>query len=70
MHHGVNIPNMGSATRLVELAVHADAAGWDGVFLWDHVHFFRALRNDIFDPWVVLGAMSRAAVPGSSPRRS
>ena len=49
---------MGPPAALVELAVAADAAGWDGVFLWDHVHFIRSLRMPVMDPWVVLGAMA------------
>jgi alkanesulfonate monooxygenase SsuD/methylene tetrahydromethanopterin reductase-like flavin-dependent oxidoreductase (luciferase family) len=59
VRHGVNIPNMGSARRLVALARDAESAGWDGVFLWDHMHFFRAAGNDVVDPWVVLGAMAQ-----------
>lgn len=42
---------------LVELAVAAEEAGWDGVFLWDHI-----LRADpprpIADPWVAMAAMA------------
>lgn len=58
MRFGVSIPNMGDPAALVEVAVDAERAGWDGVFLWDHLHFVRAMRNDVHDPWVVLGAMA------------
>jgi alkanesulfonate monooxygenase SsuD/methylene tetrahydromethanopterin reductase-like flavin-dependent oxidoreductase (luciferase family) len=58
MRFGVSIPNVGSAVDLVRLAVDAESAGWDGVFLWDHMHLRRDLRLDVFDPWVVLGAMA------------
>ena len=36
----VGIPNVreyADPRLLVELAVAAEAAGWDGVFLWDHI---------------------------------
>jgi alkanesulfonate monooxygenase SsuD/methylene tetrahydromethanopterin reductase-like flavin-dependent oxidoreductase (luciferase family) len=42
---------------LVELARRAEHAGWDGIFLWDHV----LPEEDGFrvaDPWVLLGAMA------------
>jgi alkanesulfonate monooxygenase SsuD/methylene tetrahydromethanopterin reductase-like flavin-dependent oxidoreductase (luciferase family) len=55
----VSIPNMGGARDVVDLAVAAEAAGWDGVFLWDHVQWRRAAANDVFDPWVLLGAIAR-----------
>ncbi|MBK9180375.1 MAG: LLM class flavin-dependent oxidoreductase [Acidimicrobiales bacterium] len=51
---------MGSPAALVELAVAAEAADWDGVALWDHLHFHRTADVDVFDPWVVLGAVAQA----------
>ena len=40
-----------------DLALRAEASGWDGVFLWDHlVH--DALP--IADPWTTLGAIAQA----------
>jgi alkanesulfonate monooxygenase SsuD/methylene tetrahydromethanopterin reductase-like flavin-dependent oxidoreductase (luciferase family) len=51
---------MTAPDTLVELAVEAEAAGWDGVFLWDHLHFVRALHFDVHDPWVMLGAIAHA----------
>ncbi len=47
----------GDPAVLVELAVRAEAAGWDGVFLWDHV-VSDALP--IADPWTTLAAMAHA----------
>lgn len=58
MRFAVSIPNMGDASAVVDLAVAAEQAGWDGVFLWDHVHFVRELNLDVFDPWVLLGAIA------------
>jgi alkanesulfonate monooxygenase SsuD/methylene tetrahydromethanopterin reductase-like flavin-dependent oxidoreductase (luciferase family) len=53
MRFGVNMPNAGDPATLVEFAAAADRAGWDGFFLWDHIHALPAL-----DPWVVLGAVA------------
>jgi alkanesulfonate monooxygenase SsuD/methylene tetrahydromethanopterin reductase-like flavin-dependent oxidoreductase (luciferase family) len=54
MRFGVNVPNVGDPAELVELAVAAERAGWDGFFVWDHVNAF----PDMLDPWVVLGAVA------------
>jgi alkanesulfonate monooxygenase SsuD/methylene tetrahydromethanopterin reductase-like flavin-dependent oxidoreductase (luciferase family) len=45
----------GDPAALVDLAVRAEAAGWDGVFLWDHV-----VHDDlpIVDAWSVLAAIA------------
>ena len=59
MRHGVTLPPMGELGDprvLVELAVQAEAAGWDGFFLWDHVLHDPPLP--LADPWVVLGAIA------------
>jgi alkanesulfonate monooxygenase SsuD/methylene tetrahydromethanopterin reductase-like flavin-dependent oxidoreductase (luciferase family) len=42
---------------LVDLAVRAEAEGWDGVFLWDHV-VYRAPVRAVSDPWVALSAIA------------
>jgi alkanesulfonate monooxygenase SsuD/methylene tetrahydromethanopterin reductase-like flavin-dependent oxidoreductase (luciferase family) len=60
VRYGLSFPNVGPATDLVRLAVAAEANGWDGVFLWDHLHLRRELRLDIVDPWVMLGAFAQA----------
>jgi alkanesulfonate monooxygenase SsuD/methylene tetrahydromethanopterin reductase-like flavin-dependent oxidoreductase (luciferase family) len=51
---------MGPVNDLVTLAVAAEQGGWDGVFLWDHLQLVRAMRLDVHDPWVTLGAMAHA----------
>jgi alkanesulfonate monooxygenase SsuD/methylene tetrahydromethanopterin reductase-like flavin-dependent oxidoreductase (luciferase family) len=59
---GVHIPNVGpfgSARVVAELATSAEAAGWDGVFVWDHV-VRREGDVDIVDPWVALTAAAVA----------
>src|SRR5262245_27138592 len=60
MKYAISTPNMGRPTDLVALAVAAEAGGWDGVFLWDHLQLVRAMTLDVLDPWVVLGAMAQA----------
>ena len=47
----------GDPTVLVDLAVRAEAAGWDGVFLWDHVV---SDGLPIVDTWTTLAAMAQA----------
>jgi alkanesulfonate monooxygenase SsuD/methylene tetrahydromethanopterin reductase-like flavin-dependent oxidoreductase (luciferase family) len=47
----------GDPRAQVQLAVEAEAAGWDGVFTWDGV----ALGpTETYDPWVLLGAIGLA----------
>ncbi|MDQ3384942.1 MAG: LLM class flavin-dependent oxidoreductase [Actinomycetota bacterium] len=47
----------GDPDVVVDLAVRAEAAGWDGVFLWDHVV---SDTPPIADPWTTLAAMATA----------
>ena len=42
---------------LVDLAVAAEAGGWDGVFLWDHIVHRPPVRA-VSDPWVALSAIA------------
>ncbi len=37
MRHGMSVPNFSEPAPLVEIARAADAGGWDGFFLWDHI---------------------------------
>lgn len=60
LRYGVYLPPMGplgAPGALVDLAVRAEAAGWDGVFLWDHV-----LTDfpPIADTWTTLAAIAGA----------
>ncbi|MGH9210882.1 MAG: LLM class flavin-dependent oxidoreductase [Acidimicrobiales bacterium] len=58
MQFGLSIPPFTDARSLLDLAVDAEGAGWDGVFLWDHMQWDTDLRLDVHDPWVLLGAMA------------
>lgn len=62
MHYGMTLPPFGALAEpayLTELAVAAEAAGWDGFFLWDTVihddHFY-----PVADPWIALTAIAAA----------
>jgi alkanesulfonate monooxygenase SsuD/methylene tetrahydromethanopterin reductase-like flavin-dependent oxidoreductase (luciferase family) len=45
-------------SALAELSAEAEAAGWDGVFVWDHVMTHGGL--DVADPWIALTAVALA----------
>lgn len=60
LRFGVYLPPFGpfgDPLALVDLAVRAEASGWDGVFLWDHL-VREALP--VVDPWTTLGAIAHA----------
>jgi alkanesulfonate monooxygenase SsuD/methylene tetrahydromethanopterin reductase-like flavin-dependent oxidoreductase (luciferase family) len=44
---------------LADLAGRAEAAGWDGFFVWDHIAYRPPVRA-VADPWVVLSAVACA----------
>ena len=60
MRYGFIIYTAGDINDIVDLAVEAEAVGWDGVFYWDGIFLERhALAGDhIYDPWVVLAAIA------------
>lgn len=63
LRYGVFLPNFGPFGRpnvLVELAQGAEAAGWDGLFIWDHILFDAAAPQDVVDPWVALAGIAAA----------
>jgi alkanesulfonate monooxygenase SsuD/methylene tetrahydromethanopterin reductase-like flavin-dependent oxidoreductase (luciferase family) len=50
---------LADARILADLATRAEAAGWDGFFLWDHVDY-RAPVSALADPWVCMAAIACA----------
>ncbi len=59
MQFGLNLANfgyLGNVRTQLELALEAEAAGWDGVFVWDHVNF-PGMRPHA-DPWITLGVIA------------
>jgi hypothetical protein len=60
LRYAVNLPNGGDdayadPATLAQLAQEAEAAGWDGFFLWDHV-LLAAEGPPVVDPWIALAA--------------
>lgn len=71
LRHGLVIPNWearGDVDRLIEAAVAAEEAGWDGVFLADHLIFPPPSEFGVLsvpeefwpmpDPWITLAAIA------------
>jgi alkanesulfonate monooxygenase SsuD/methylene tetrahydromethanopterin reductase-like flavin-dependent oxidoreductase (luciferase family) len=61
----INLPNFGDFAdprAVAQVAVAAEQAGWDGLFVWDHVvHNKQARRGQPFgDPWILLTAAALA----------
>lgn len=57
MKYAINIPPFTDPAVVVQIARDAEEAGWDGVFLWDHLQWSTESRPDVHDPWVLLGAI-------------
>lgn len=61
MRHALFLPifeELAEPIVVARLAAEAEAAGWDGVFVWDHLAY-RDVR-DVADPWVTLAAVACA----------
>jgi alkanesulfonate monooxygenase SsuD/methylene tetrahydromethanopterin reductase-like flavin-dependent oxidoreductase (luciferase family) len=62
MRFGLDFPPFGDLAdpRLVaEIAADAEAAGWDAVFVWDHI-MYREPVTDAGDPWIAMAAILTA----------
>ena len=62
MRHALFLPlfdELAEPAVVVRLAVQAEEAGWDAVFVWDHVSY-RPPVVGAADPWIVLAAMACA----------
>jgi alkanesulfonate monooxygenase SsuD/methylene tetrahydromethanopterin reductase-like flavin-dependent oxidoreductase (luciferase family) len=63
MQYGVYVPNFGpygDARVLAGLAYDAEAAGWDGFFLWDQVSksTLTPTIDPMVDPWIALAVIA------------
>lgn len=61
MHYGINVATLGDYANprsVVPLAQVAEAAGWEGFFVWDHLAFAWGVPSG--DPWVILAAVAQA----------
>lgn len=45
---------------MVDLARRAEASGWDGFYLWDHVNYTRQGVRAVADAWICLAAIAGA----------
>ena len=61
MRFGLAVPSLGEyadASLLGDLAAEAEAAGRDGVFLWDHLAYRREPVFAAVDPWAALAVVA------------
>ena len=64
MKYAINFANfdyLGDIKVLVDLAVDAEKAGWDAVFVWDHVNLILdgcGQGGKHADPWITLGLIA------------
>jgi alkanesulfonate monooxygenase SsuD/methylene tetrahydromethanopterin reductase-like flavin-dependent oxidoreductase (luciferase family) len=59
---GLNVPifdDLADPRLLADLAAEAEAYGWDGFFVWDHI-YYRAPVTHVTDPWIALAAVASA----------
>lgn len=63
VHHGLFFAPFGEMSdphAVVEVAQAAEAGGWDGLYLWDHVHRDPDEATLIADAWTCLAAVASA----------
>jgi len=60
MRFGLSVPNFAEPDRLLDIARAAEASGWDGWFLWDHILVDREHAVPVSEPWTVLAAAAMA----------
>ena len=56
MRYCLSVPPFTDPAVVVGWARAAEANGWDGFFLWDHLSWDG--KVDVHDPWVLLGAIA------------
>jgi alkanesulfonate monooxygenase SsuD/methylene tetrahydromethanopterin reductase-like flavin-dependent oxidoreductase (luciferase family) len=57
MHYGIEVVTLGDYAdpkNVLRLALAAEEAGWEGLFVWDHLGFAWGAPSG--DPWVILSA--------------
>jgi alkanesulfonate monooxygenase SsuD/methylene tetrahydromethanopterin reductase-like flavin-dependent oxidoreductase (luciferase family) len=62
VRRGISVAPFGELSEpalVAELAAAAEARGWDGFFVWDHVAYREPVR-EIADPWITLAAVAIA----------
>jgi alkanesulfonate monooxygenase SsuD/methylene tetrahydromethanopterin reductase-like flavin-dependent oxidoreductase (luciferase family) len=56
MRFCLSVPPFTEPGTVLDLARTAEAQGWDGFFLWDHLSWDG--RAEVHDPWTLLGAIA------------
>jgi alkanesulfonate monooxygenase SsuD/methylene tetrahydromethanopterin reductase-like flavin-dependent oxidoreductase (luciferase family) len=57
MHYGIEVVPFGDLShphQIVYLAQEAEAAGWEGLWIWDHM----LMPYGVADPWITLAAVA------------
>ncbi|MBY8878828.1 LLM class flavin-dependent oxidoreductase [Actinacidiphila acidipaludis] len=63
MRFSINIPNFGDfadPSNVATVAAAAEGAGWDGLFVWDHILHRYHQGRPFGDPWMLLTAAALA----------
>jgi alkanesulfonate monooxygenase SsuD/methylene tetrahydromethanopterin reductase-like flavin-dependent oxidoreductase (luciferase family) len=63
MRFSINIPNFGDfadASTVARVASAVEDAGWDALFVWDHVVHDKRHQRSFGDPWMLLTAAALA----------
>lgn len=58
LKQALNVPNVGNPNAIVELAIEAETAGWDGFFVWDTLQTEAPGHVDVLDPTALLAAIA------------
>jgi alkanesulfonate monooxygenase SsuD/methylene tetrahydromethanopterin reductase-like flavin-dependent oxidoreductase (luciferase family) len=58
MRFALHVPNFAEPGEMVEMGMVAEASGWDGFLLWDHLFAGPDFPVPMADPWVVLGGLA------------
>ncbi|MFP4513370.1 MAG: LLM class flavin-dependent oxidoreductase [Acidimicrobiales bacterium] len=61
MRHAIDLTGFGTyaeAAVVAEIAVTAEASGWDGLFIWDHLGWVAGYPSG--DPWISMTAAAAA----------
>ena len=65
MRFSINIPNFGDfadPSVVARVASAAEAAGWDALFVWDHVVHEKRRRRSFGDPFVAIEEIDGAVM--------
>ena len=61
MRYGATLPITGvdgDVNQLVELAVLAEEAGWDAIFVEDYISFWAGEEHTLYDPWLAMAVIA------------